>query len=433
MPRCRSPRADVGCTRPPCRDTLVERFVRVSDTFIFSRSSSSMRLSRCRIALGLLAAMPALSCARENAETWGFVATLGDDTTSVERITREGNRITSDAIGRSPMVVRRRWQATLAPDGTLRSWSMYTHIPNAPPGRTELHHEVELDTGTIRLVRRTGTDTTDRTFIDPYARTVPWNAFLYGTFELLFQAARGLPDSTRIGQYFFEGWSEGNLGFAHVRQLEDGRVAISSTGLAGTGVASLDQQGRMLAYSGEGTTYKQEVVRITDIPDMDAIFERFASDERTRGVSPVLSPRATTRATIAGSMIAVDYGRPLARGRALLGGLIPYDRVWRTGANAATQLTTTAPIRLAGVPLDSGSYTLWTLPTREQVQLIINRQTRQWGTSYQAAHDIARVPMSVDTLDAPVEQFTIRLDTASSQLRMEWGTFRWSAPIAGTR
>jgi hypothetical protein len=357
------------------------------------------------------------------------VATLGSDTTSVERITRYPDRIVSEAVGRSPLVVRRRWEATLSSDGSVQRWSMDTHIPNAPAGQTDLHHEVELSDDAIRLVRQTGSDSTDRTFIDPYARTVPWNAFVYGTFELLFQAADGLPDSTRIGQYFFEGWSEGNLGFARVQRLGDGRVAIRSTGLSGSGIAHLDERGRMLSYSGEGTTYRQEVRRVSDVPDLDAVVARFAADERARGVSPVLSGRDTMRATIGESAITVEYSRPLARGRTLLGGLIPYDRVWRTGANAAMHFTIASPLLLGGVPLDSGTYTLWTLPTRAQVELIINRQTGQWGTGYRAEHDIARVAMRVDTLDSPVERFTIRVDAADSRLVMEWGTFRWSAPI----
>jgi hypothetical protein len=392
-----------------------------------------MRLAWGRVLLLLVAALATVSCAQESTETWGFVATLGTDTTSVERITRKGDRIVSEAVGRSPLIVRRRWEATLAPDGSLRRWSMDTHIANAPAGEADLHHEVELSDGAIRLVRQTGRDTTDRTFRNAYARTVPWNAFLYGTFELLFQTARGLPDSTRIGQYFFEGWSEGNLGFARVRQLGDGRVAITSTGLSGAGVARIDEQGRMLSYSGEGTTYKQEVRRITEVPDIDATFEHFATDERAKGVSRSLSARDTMRATIGDAILVVDYSRPLARGRTLVGGLIPYDRVWRTGANAATHLTITSPLRLAGVPLDSGTYTLWTLPRRDRVQLIINRQTGQWGTEYRSSHDIARVAMDVDALDSPIERFTIRVDTANSSLVLEWGTFRWSAPIQVAR
>lgn len=398
-----------------------------------------------RYVLVLLFATPLAGCAPDDSETWGFVATLGNDTTSVERITREGDRIVSDAVGRSPRVVRRHWEATLAPDGSVRSWSMDTHIANAPPNESDLHHEVHLSDGAIRLIRQTGSDSTDRRYVDSFARTVPWNAFVFGTFELLFQAARGLPDSTRIGQYFFEGWAEGTLGFARVRALDDGGVNLTSTGLAGSGVAQLDEQGRMVSYSGEGTTDKQEVHRITDVPDLDAIYERFAEDERARGVSRSLSPRDTMRATIGtatpgAATLIVDYGRPLARGRTLVGGLIPYDRVWRTGANAATHLSVSAPVRLAGVALDSGTYTLWTLPARDQVQLIINRQTGQWGTGYGANHDIARVAMQVDTIASPVEQFTIRVDTASAgaagtgaattpRLVVEWGTFRWSVPV----
>jgi hypothetical protein len=365
--------------------------------------------------------------------SWAFVATLGTDTTSVERLTRQGNRIVSEAVGRSPVVVRRRWEATLAPDGSLRRWSMDTHIANAPPGEADLHHEVELRDGTIRLVRRTGRGTTDRTFANGYARTLPWNAFVYGTFELLFQIARGLPDTARIGQYFFEGWDEGHIGYARVRRLPDGRLGIGSTGLAGEGAARLDEQGRMLSYSGEGTTYKQEVRRVEDVPDIEAIFERFAAAERAQGVARELSPRDTMRAAIGAASLVVDYSRPLLRGRSLVGALIPYDQVWRTGANAATQLTLGSPLRLAGVPLGRGTYTLWTLPTRAQVQLIINRQTGQWGTEYQSSQDIARVAMHVDTLGSPVERFTIRVDTARSLLVMEWGTFRWTAPIEGAR
>ncbi len=385
------------------------------------------------IAALLLVMLTAASCRPEPEDSWGFVATLGNDTTSVERVTRNGDRIIGDAVGRSPLVVRRRWEATLAPDGSVRRWVMDTHVPNAPEGERDLHHEIERTDGAIRMVRQAGRDSMDRTVREPSMRTVPWNAFLYATSELLFQNARGLPDTARVGQYFFEGWAEGRLGFARVRPLGDGRVSITSTGLAGSGVAELDSAGRMLAYSGAGTTYHQEVRRISDVPDLDALLERFAADERSRGVQRWLSVRDTMRATVGRADIAVEYGRPLRRGRTLLGALIPYGQVWRTGANAATHLTTTAPIRLGGVSLDSGAYTLWTLPTERDVQLIINRETGQWGTGYRAENDIARVAMETDTLTTPVEAFTIRVDSAASRLVMEWGTFRWSVPVAGRR
>lgn len=268
---------------------------------------------------------------------------------------------------------------------------------------------------------------------------MPWNAFLYATYDLLIRDARGLPDTTRIGLYFFEGWHEGSVGFGRVKQTGDGRYAIMSTGLAGLGEAETDSAGRMVSYSGEGTTYKQEVRRVDSVPDLDGLLQRYAADELRRGAPRALSVRDTARGVVGKAQITVDYSRPLQRGRVLVGGLIPYGQVWRTGANAATQLSTSAPIRLGGVPLDSGTYTLWTLPTESGVQLIINREHGQWGTEYDARHDIARVPMKVDTTDQPVEEFTIRVGTEQSassaapsvsSVVMEWGPFRWSAPMS---
>ncbi len=389
--------------------------------------SHDLRLLPALLVLSSLLALPA--CRPESAETWGFVATLGNDTTSVERVTRRGNQIVGDAVGRSPAVVRRHWETTLASDGRVTRWVMDTRIANAPAGERDLHHEIERTRGKIRIVRQTARGNTDKTGPEPLTPTVPWNAYLFATYDRLIQDARGVPDSTRIGLYFFEGWHEGSIGYGRVRQLGDGRISIMSTGLAGLGVAQVDSLGRMLSYSGAGTTDKQEVRRVSNVPDLDSLFQRYSADELARGGARALSVRDTARGVIGKAQITIDYSRPLQRGRTLLGGLVPYGQVWRTGANAATQLTTSAPIRLAGVPLDSGTYTLWTLPTQDGVQLIINREHGQWGTEYRAANDIARVPMVVDTVEAPVEEFTILVDSAAGRLGMQWGRFRWSAAM----
>jgi len=142
--------------------------------------------------------------------------------------------------------------------------------------------------------------------------------------------------------------------------------------------------------------------------------------------------RDTARATIGAATFSVDYGRPLARGRTLLGNVISYDRVWRTGANAATQFTTSSPITLAGLSVPAGTYTLWTVPHVNGVDLIVNRQTGQWGTEYGRAHDLGTAAMKSDSVDPPVEKFTIAIEPSDARhgtLLMAWGTFRWTAPI----
>jgi hypothetical protein len=155
-----------------------------------------------------------------------------------------------------------------------------------------------------------------------------------------------------------------------------------------------------------------------------------AAEQRT-GPSQ-LSVRDTARATIGSATFVVDYGRPLLRGRTLLGNVISYDRVWRTGANAATQFTTSAPITLAGMAVPAGTYTLWTVPQVNRVDLIVNRQIGQWGTEYGPAHDLGSAPMKSESVKPPVEKFTISIepkDARHGTLVMTWGTFRWTAPI----
>ena len=194
----------------------------------------------------------------------------------------------------------------------------------------------------------------------------------------------------------------------------------------------MDSGYRMLRYSGASTTYKVEVNRLTSPPDVKSIDDWFEAQERKAGPAKEMSLRDTARAQIGKAIFTVDYGRPLMRGRKLLGDVIPYDRVWRTGANAATQFTASAPITLAGMQVPAGTYTLWTVPHVDAVDLIVNKQTGQWGTEYNGAHNLGTSRMTSQVLPEPVEAFTISIVSADARhgtLVMEWGPFRWTAPI----
>lgn len=131
--------------------------------------------------------------------------------------------------------------------------------------------------------------------------------------------------------------------------------------------------------------------------------------------------------------ISIDYGQPHARGRQVVGGVVPYDRVWRTGANAATTFSTDVDLTLGGARIPRGTYTLYTLPTRAGWKLIVNRQTGQWGTEYDPKQDLARIDLRVRTLREPAESFTIWLVPSAAGrgvLRMAWGTVELSTDWA---
>jgi hypothetical protein len=208
-------------------------------------------------------------------------------------------------------------------------------------------------------------------------------------------------------------------------------VVLRHDWLSGAGEVAVDGEGRMLRYSGQPSTYKVSVERVTQVPDIAAIGTALVAAEQRTGASQ-LSVRDTARASIGTATFEVDYARPLARGRVLLGNVISYGRVWRTGANAATQFTTSAPITLAGLDVPAGTFTLWTVPREDGVDLIVNRQVGQWGTEFSQAQNLGTAPMLAETVTTPAEQFTISIvpqGDRTGKLVMEWGTFRWTAPI----
>ena len=109
--------------------------------------------------------------------------------------------------------------------------------------------------------------------------------------------------------------------------------------------------------------------------------------------------------------IEIDWGQPHLRGRNVIGmpGVVPWDSVWRIGANMATQLTTEVDLTLGGTFVPRGVYTLFALPTRNGWKLIVSKQTLQWGTDYEPAQDLARMDLRSRTLTEPVESLTFWL------------------------
>ncbi len=143
------------------------------------------------------------------------------------------------------------------------------------------------------------------------------------------------------------------------------------------------------------------------------------------------SPPGSAELVLNGKKIKIEYSRPSMRGRKIMGALVPYDKIWRTGANAATSLTTEADLMIGGVAVPKGSYTIYTLPSAKGWKLIINKQTGQWGTDYDKSQDLARIDLEVKPLGSPVEQFTIALDKAGSGgiLKLEWENTSASASL----
>ncbi|TCK72010.1 DUF2911 domain-containing protein [Acidipila rosea] len=137
-----------------------------------------------------------------------------------------------------------------------------------------------------------------------------------------------------------------------------------------------------------------------------------------------LSPPEKASVMLNGKAITIDYSAPSMRGRKIMGGLVPWDKEWRTGANAATTLKTAVNLKIGSLSVPAGTYTLYSIPSQSSWRLIVNKQTGQWGTMYDPTKDLGRVDMMNGTApSSPVEMFQIKFENTSgnkTELHLVW-------------
>lgn len=150
------------------------------------------------------------------------------------------------------------------------------------------------------------------------------------------------------------------------------------------------------------------------------------------------SPYDSTVVDLGEAEALVCYGRPSARDRVVFGQLVPYDRLWRTGANEPTIIHLPVPARIGTLDVPAGSYSLYTVPGREEWTVVVNRSTEQWGhesqyTSQVQAQELGRFRVPAEATEQHVEMFTIRAEPPqnSERLVLEWENTRVGIPISG--
>lgn len=131
------------------------------------------------------------------------------------------------------------------------------------------------------------------------------------------------------------------------------------------------------------------------------------------------SPRKEMTGDVRGIQVVINYGSPSVKGREIWGGLEPYDKVWRTGANEATSFTIEEDVLIEGEPLAAGSYGLFTIPGKESWTVIFNTVYDQWGDyEYDESKDVLRVTVSPNKLATLAE--TLEFKVQDDQVMMEW-------------
>jgi hypothetical protein len=365
-----------------------------------------------------------------------FITRLGTDTLTIERYTRSRDRLVGDMLVRNPRARMIHYVADLSPEGRITGMIVSVRpvgADSAAPPATSITTLLADSVATVDVTRAGVPDTTATGKKIFHGMAMPQIQFApasYAVYEQILGTAK-LSGNDSVGYVVITPGRNPSTSIWLTRRGRD-EVVYNSTVFPGwIEVAHIDAQGRIVGVNSTATTVKTIATRVDKV-DLDAVAKAWKATEVARGPIGPMSPPDTVRSTVGAAKIEVAYSRPSKRGRVIFGSdVVPWNQVWRTGANAATQFTTSNDLAFGSTTLPAGKYTLWTLPTPTGAKLIINSQTGQWGTDYDAAKDFARLDLATKKLPAAVEQFTIAVVPQGSGgvLRLSWDTTEYSIPF----
>ena len=349
---------------------------------------------------------------------------LGKDTVAIEQFTRSADRLTGEMVQRTgALVTLVRYDVQLGAGGrpqsaTIRRLAADGSVLANQPTETRLRFTAD---SVVREVVRA--DSVERRAFASRGAIMAFPVYVYGPLELLAAMRRG-GGADSVPALGMTG-NPGALGL-----VPAGGDTVRLRGAPYPMRLVFDATGRLHAVDGAGTTNKILATRGPGGLDLSAM-------ARTMKPTGTLSLRDVARGAFgAGGIVLVDYGRPMVRERTVWGGaLVPYDSVWRAGANDATHLFTTRTLTFGDVTVPPGTYTLWLQHTRNGSFLIVNRQTGQWGTQYDPAHDLFRIPMQMTPAPDHVEELTVTVRNAGGNrgtIEFAWGLSVLSASFTAT-
>jgi hypothetical protein len=390
-----------------------------------------MSVKTASLALIILAA----PLAAQNSTPAYIVTRLGTDTVAIERYTRSSNKLEGDLLLRYPRVRTYHYIADLGPRGEIKSLTTTVRRPSTDPNGPPVFESVTRFADTVAVIegRRNGQpDTTvsgKKIFHGGAAPVLGVEPPSYGIYEQLLSSARFARDTV---SYALVAPGPGPMSAIILRRRGADSVAFNSTFFPGwIEVARVDSRGNILGVDASATTVKTVAQRVPNI-DFDGIVKGWAAMEVARGgAMGQMSPPDTAKESISGANVVVAYSRPYKRGRVIFGKIVPWNQVWRTGANAATMFTTDKDLVFGTTVVPAGKYTLWTVPTPTGAKLIFNSETGQWGTDYHADKDFVRVDLAGRKISPAVEQFVIGVAPRGQGgvITFTWDDRQYSAPF----
>lgn len=370
-------------------------------------------------------------CSDQKSGSKSYVEELGNDTLSVENFVRNNMGYHGKLMQRIPATQVATYQTELNNDGMVShmsiQWKTPSDNPNGPKSRA---WEVTLK-DTMATIHMTGVwrgKNVDTTFsMKVPAGTIPavgkYPPAVSTYAQVLSQAEKNGGHADYSTSVLVAGWNR--LIPTQLHHLSGDTVAMKE--MYGVNyLATTNGRGQINWYSAKNSTVKT-ITRLEPSDNLENLAMAFAKrDEEGKGM-PVASPLDSAKVTVGNAHLKIVYSRPSVRGRTIWGGLVPWNKVWRTGANAATMFYTDKNLEIGKTKVPAGMYTLYSIYTPDSAKLIINNQTGQWGTVYHEDRDFARIPMEKEEITSPQEKFLISFEKVDNGgfMLLSWNKTRY--------
>lgn len=384
----------------------------------------------------LLAVLTGLGPTPPVPDTASIVTTLGRDTIAFERYERTPLHLQGDILLRAPRTTRFHYAITFSADGRLA----HSVVDRTEPGTrngARIRTTITVDGDSAHIdMDSSGVSKTVTRAVSPRVMPALMTGFgsdygLYISFGMYQAIVATLgPGLNAVTDVPVIDAANGRLRTKHLVRRSASDVDVDYFRIAWTHL-TVDSLGRIEGADASETTEKTHSLRTGPV-NLDSTAVAFEQRDQAGQRLGQLSPPALATGRIGGASITVRYNSPRKRGRVILGSTVPFGRVWRTGADAATELVVDRPVTIGGAKIPAGTYTLWTIPEPDRATLIINGQYGQWGTNYDSSRDVARVPMHVARGQPIKQDFTISVVSTGTvgRLRMAWGDFVWTVPVS---